>query len=129
MNDSPIPEIMLLRMNILPPYCCDDDEGDKSDEDYYAYYKEHIKDSRETTDEYINAWKNYISNTDSDDLYSELLFARSRFITNFPFSYDELDSNSNEFLEALRKFYEKESKVDNLTVNLEKYRSALDKIL
>lgn len=85
-----VEEMRMLRLNILPAYCYDEDESEKSVEDYLTYYSGNIANGLVALDNYINALQEFKEKPELEDNVGKLMNARAEFIQNFPFCYDEL---------------------------------------
>jgi hypothetical protein len=95
MRDNPIDNLMLLRMNVLPPFVYDDDEGDKDSSDYVEFLAEHRLPLLAATNAYLNAWNCFLDDTDCAESFEHLLRARKEFVASFPFAIDELQSSTD----------------------------------
>ena len=100
---------MVLRLNILPPYCYDDDEGEKDDEDYLKFYSQVGSFALEGVTRYIDALQELRKDPTSAEALNNLLGAREQFIRSFPFCQDELldlaPAERDAFDVALENYY------------------------
>ena len=105
MRDNPIDNLMLLRMNVLPPFAYDDDEGDKDSSDYVELLA--------ATKAYLNAWNGFLDDPDCAESFEQLLRARKEFIASFPFAIDELQSSTDvdSAKEQMREIYTQEARL------------------
>lgn len=132
MKIDSIDQIMLIRLNILPPYTYDDDEGERNKDDYLEFYHNRLEDCLESIGEYIEALINFSDHRQSDDAFSRLLDARSKFIKHFPFVYDELQgeetSSLDGFFVQMKNIYNEDLNSDFLINKLREYRDAVSSI-
>jgi hypothetical protein len=132
MNVDSIDQIMLIRLNILPPYTYDDDEGERDKDEYIEFYQNKGEDCLESIEEYIAALNNFSDHRESDDAFSRLLDARAKFIKHFPFAYDELKneetSSIDGFFVQMKNIYNEDLNSDFLINKLCEYRDAVSSI-
>lgn len=129
-------KIMVLRLNILPPYCYDEDEGEKDDEDYLEFYSQVGPFALEAVTKYREALQELRKDPTSAEALNDLLLAREQFIRGFPFCHDELQdlapAERAEFDEALEKFYQTKLSphgTEELLKNLAEYKRLSESIL
>lgn len=121
--------IQSIRINILPPYTYDEDEGEQDDDEYIGFYKENIDLSISSTMTYMEALLSFkTEKTDSN--FTSVLEGRKKFIKYFPYAYDELDyeKDSDAGVDYMRRIYENDFEIATLEKNLRKYLSALETI-
>ncbi|MEZ6047813.1 MAG: hypothetical protein R3C11_20005 [Planctomycetaceae bacterium] len=96
-----------LKLNVIPTYAEDDDEGMKDIEDYRQWYESHINEAILTTTEYIHSLTELYTHPDSHELFTRWLECRDAFIKFLPFTYDEWpnrgDDSFDEFSAHQRK--------------------------
>lgn len=101
-----IARMQVIRLNVLPPYTYDDDEGQRSEDEYVVFYKQHIDDSIAALENYIQAIQGIIENRESERVFNEYLAARRRVIKTLPFCSDEIpDETASDYasiIHALR---------------------------
>lgn len=100
MASSPeiIARLQVIRLNVLPPYTYDDDEGQRSEDEYLDFYEQHIDDSIAALDNYIQALQAVIENRETERVFNEYLAARRRVIEYLPFCSDEIpDENAPDY--------------------------------
>lgn len=129
MKVDPIDKILLIRLNILPPYTYDDDEGERDSDDYLEFYHNRVEDCLASIDEYIESLNNFSDHRESDDSFSRLLGARAKFIKHIPFVYDELrneeTSSLDGFFVQMKNIYNEDLNSDFLINKLREYRDAV----
>jgi hypothetical protein len=99
-----IGEIQFLRLNVVPPYTLDDDEGQRSEDEYVAFYRKNIVEAIRATDAYIEAFGAIVTSPESQEAFNTYLGARRRFVQSYPFCDDELASESPAEYQALTGF-------------------------
>lgn len=123
--EQAINKIMVLRLTMLPPYSYDWDEAEKDVSDYVDFYTRHILTVTPSIDSYTAALKEF-RDRPSEDAFSNLVTARSVFISSFPFAQDEIEDMQSEeinpFLEYMRGIYVDEAS-DHLIEALYEYRN------
>lgn len=82
--------IQVMRINILPPYTYDEDEGEYDSDEYIKYYKYNVDMSIESTIKYLEALSSF-ENEKTDMNFTQVLENRRFFIKYFPYAYDELE--------------------------------------
>jgi len=129
MKIDSIDQIMLIRLNILPPYTYDDDEGERDKDAYLEFYHNRVEDCLASIDEYIEALNNFSYHKESDDAFSRILTARAKFIKNIPFVYDELQNEETSSLDGffvqMKNIYNEDLNSDFLLNKLRDYRKAI----
>lgn len=85
-----ISRIQVLRLGILPPYTYDDDEGGRSDEEYFAFYGQSIDRCLESVEQHIESSRSLLAARQSKGTFHRYLTTRARFIETLPFCFDEL---------------------------------------
>jgi hypothetical protein len=132
MKVDSIDKIMLIRLNILPPYTYDDDEGERDKDEYIEFYQNKGEDCLASIDEYIESLKNFSDHSESYDAFSRLLDARAKFIKNFPFVYDELENEESSGLDGffvqMKNIYNEDLNSDFLINKLREYRDAVSSL-
>jgi len=128
-KQSAIETLMLIRLNVLPPYCYDHDESEHDADEYLAHFRQRLPECLRAIDEYVESLIIF-----TDDSYSEISFARlqearRRFIESLPFAGDEMDPNSPDYdslVRFLHALYKKEAASWSLRMRLDEYRQALE---
>src|SRR5690348_3922024 len=87
-------QIAVLRMNLLPPYTDDADEGERDADDYAAFFSHNLDRSIEALNVYERAIANFSANPAADESLDGLLNARALFVASFPFANDDLLNES-----------------------------------
>jgi len=124
-----IKTLMLVRLNVLPPYCYDHDESEHDPDEYLAYFRERLPECLRAIDQYAESLVTF-----TEDSYSEISFvrlqeARRWLIESLPFAEDEMDPDSPDYdslVRYLRTIYEKEAGSWSLKMRLGEYRQALE---
>jgi len=106
-----IDRIQYLRWTLLPPYTYNEDEDEKTVEEYLIFYSTNINKCIESVTLYIEALREFYRDTHSETTFQEIMHIRETYIGNFPFCYDELEDEKDEekpnFIEYMRSVYTK----------------------
>lgn len=129
MFESVVDEIKFLRWALLPPYCENLDEDEKSSADYVQYYSANIDRCIADTSAYLSA----LDALYDDEQSLEAVFAaRARFAETFPFCADELRGTGGDDLQPYRAFmaatYRKDTAGRNLQGSIARYLELLEGI-
>ncbi len=128
MNDNDFNTIILIRINVMPPYTYDEDECERDISEYIEYFNININMSILATTEYINAISNF-RNDKIESNFKNVLESRKLFIKFLPFAYDEIESEDEEFgVEYMRKIFLNDAEMEILQQNLEEYLGSLHNI-
>lgn len=104
-----ISQLQLVRTNVLPPYTYDDDEGQRSDDEYMDFYSGCLDEAVAAVTEYIDRFHQLAQQPHSDESFAAYLTSRQRFIHTLPFCEDELPSmgeaDHDSTYEALRSYF------------------------
>ena len=84
--------MQLARTNVLPPYTYDDDEGERSDDDYIEFYHGKLDEAVVAVNTYIERFCELSQRPDSDGAFAAYLASRQQFVKSLPFCDDELSS-------------------------------------
>jgi len=127
-----INEVRFRRLALLPPYCLDGDENEKTLADYANFYRQNVCDAISATASYIDALKAFAEEPDRKELFGELLDARRWFAKAFPFCDDELagvvKSELPAYHDYLLKTYRQDVKNGFLQRNVATYLDTLKAI-
>lgn len=132
MNPDPIDALMLVRINVLPPYCYDDDENERDPEEYECFLKPRIFHCLSAIGAYIEAWLAFVADPCGERVFDRLLHERSGFIGTIPFAYDELEQEAPDvgsYIEHMKGIYLEEARKGVLTNDLKRYEGALRAML
>ncbi len=84
-------EIQFCRSEVLPPYCYNDDEDERDVSEYIEYYGSHVNEAIRNLESYLSALVDLSKSPKTQESIQRVLDERSRFISTFPFCYDELN--------------------------------------
>jgi hypothetical protein len=87
--DSIIEEIRFLRWSLIPAYCENLDEDEKSLDDYEKYFAGNLGRCIESSRRYLTSIEALALSPDDEHL-ADVFSARSEFAASFPFCSDEL---------------------------------------
>jgi len=85
-----VKRIVKMRQALLPPYCRDEDDSQRTPEQYIEFYRAHGREPLAATRGFLDALSKFESHRASTEAIALLLDARRRFIAHFPFCRDEL---------------------------------------
>ncbi|MFZ5875147.1 MAG: hypothetical protein ACOYXU_01945 [Nitrospirota bacterium] len=127
-----VDEIRFLRWSLIPPYCENLDEDEKSSSEYAHYYASNLERGIESSRKYLRAIESLAESPDIDS-FKSVFCARSEFIGSFPFCEDELIGIGTEELQPYLDFmagtYRQESSNGGLQRNIARYIELLEKIV
>jgi len=121
-----IDHLRWIRLAVLPPYCGDEDEGERSEADYVTFFNERADGSISATEKYRESIA-ALDDLPSKEAVEQLLAGRRAFINAFPFCTDELAGEPVERSQPLENYIislyrsSQESR-DSLISDLEDYR-------
>jgi len=96
-----IRELRSLRLNVLPPYTIDHDEGELSAQEYVTYYCSRFSQSIAATDDYISRLDSLLHDRESMNAFDQYLQARVCLIENTPFCEDTFPpASSRDYVSA-----------------------------
>jgi hypothetical protein len=93
--DEIIERIQFLRLALLPAYAEDGDEGERSIEDYVAFFRTKLNEAITATSRYIKSLEVLLGNRSSDEALNRYLVARKAFVEAFPFSEEVFPAASS----------------------------------
>jgi len=124
-----IDKVRVDRLSLLPPYCLDGDENERTVDEYVDFYSKNLSEGILATRSYIDALQVFRNLPENDDSFGKLLDARRRFAKAFPFCDDELEGLPTSQLAAyhdyLLKTYREEARTGFLHKDLSTYLEAL----
>jgi hypothetical protein len=103
MHDT-ILSLQLLKLNVLPPYAEDDDEGQRDPEDYESFYKEQVERAIQATHRYLASCQAMTRDPTSHASWTDYVVARRAFVQSLPFCYDTSPDASNPQYAEVRRF-------------------------
>lgn len=107
--EQAVSRIMSMRLNILPAYCYDEDEGERDSVEYLAFYRNNAQQSMEAARTYAEALKRFYEEHYSESSFHNLIAGRKQFIAFFPFCDDELQGIASgemeQYVVELEKIY------------------------
>jgi hypothetical protein len=86
--------LMLLRLNVLPPYTSDEDEGEKDEDDYLAFYQGGVRRSIEALSKYIRSITALGESKNRHSRVQAYLRARRELLATLPFVTDEFPEDN-----------------------------------
>jgi hypothetical protein len=136
MDKSPVSiaqQLQRLRLNVLPAYCYDGDEAEKTPEDYVGFYSQTGPKALEDVEQYIRAFRRFCADTSSEQAFSELQVARHAFVLSSPYCFDELDNidppDRARYIDTLRSIYRSDCTTGFVIERLDEYRSFIRDLL
>jgi hypothetical protein len=127
---EPVGRLVSLRWSILPPYCSNLDEDQKTPEDYADYFAANGRDGIAATDTYIEKLSSLAATPESDTAFQEVLDARTEFVRLFPFCADELTTQiSLPTREIMHRAYLRDVTGGRLLELMREYRDIVQRIL
>ena len=129
--DEIVSRLKFLRMSLLPPYCENLDEDEKSVFDYVAHFTSHLEQCREDARLYLGAIAQ-LSESSNDNTLRDLFAARTRFAESFPFCVDELvtlsEDEAKPYRDYMAKIYREDVAEGFLAKTVAQYIALLDEI-
>lgn len=127
--ESIVDQIRFLRWNLIPAYCENLDEDEKSYDEYEQHYEGSLERCIQDARRYLEAVEALASLSDGEAL--KIIFsARSRFCQSFPFCSDELiDARADElqpYLDIMAVAYRRDSSVGELQKSIAQYIKLLE---
>jgi hypothetical protein len=127
-----VEKIRFLRLSLVPPYCENLDEDERSVDDYTAHYALRLHECKEAARKYLSALERVKSDVGDASTATYMLEARARFAASFPFCTDELViANADDlegYVEHLMQAYRRDATTGFLARAVEQYIALLNEV-
>jgi len=122
-------EMQILRLNVLPPYTYDEDEGQSSDDEYIAFYRKNADTGLKALRAYIEELGSLFESPISDESFQRYVSSRATFVSSLPFCKDEMPlagtPNHKQVIDFLRYSFETKRITQDDIDPLRRYESLL----